>query len=155
MIRDALDEARAGLSRRRLPLGLNRLRFEVLPEGRGIPDELAGRDEVDDPREFIGCAERLDDDLRHRSQLFLKVAHRTVEVRPGAVHLVHETDPRDVVPVGLMPHGFGLRFDPLHAVEDHDRPIENPQRPFELRSEINMSGRVDEVDLAVPPVERR
>jgi hypothetical protein len=30
------------------------------------------------------------------------------------------------MPVGLTPHGLGLRFDPGYPIEHGDRPIEDP-----------------------------
>src|SRR5581483_10436805 len=79
------------------------------------------------------------------------------EIKVGAelVHLVDEADARDVVLGRLAPDGFGLGFHAFLAVEDRDRAVQDAQRAFDLGGEIDVAGRVDQVDrvalaVAVP-----
>ena len=80
---------------------------------------------------------------------------RAVEVRADAVHLVDERDARDVVLVGLAPDGLGLRLDAGDGVEHGDRAVEDAQRALDLDGEVDVAGRVDDVDAVVVPVAGR
>ena len=71
------------------------------------------------------------------------------EVGADAVHLVDEADAGDAVLVGLAPHRLGLRLDAGHGVEHGDRAVEHPQRPLDLDGEVDVAGRVDDVDPVV------
>ncbi len=73
------------------------------------------------------------------------------EVRAGAVHLVHEADPGDVVAVGLPPDGLGLRLDAGDRVEHGDGTVEDPERTLDLDREVHVAGRVDDVDPVALP----
>ena len=57
-----------------------------------------------------------------------------------------------VVLVGLAPHRLGLRLDTGDRVEHRDRAVEDAQRPLDLDGEVDVAGRVDDVDLAVVPL---
>ena len=73
------------------------------------------------------------------------------EVSADLVHLVAEHDARHVVTVALTPNRFGLRFDALVGVEHAYRAVEHAQRTLDLDGEIDVAGRVDDVQpLAVP-----
>ena len=77
---------------------------------------------------------------------------RALEVGAGAVHLVHEADPRDVVAVGLAPDGLGLRLDAGDRVEHGDGAVEDPERTLDLDREVDVAGRVDDVDPVALPL---
>ena len=74
------------------------------------------------------------------------------EVGARAVHLVHEADPRDLVAVGLAPDGLGLRLDAGDGVEHRDRAVEHAQRTLDLDGEVDVAGRVDDVDPVALPL---
>ena len=74
-----------------------------------------------------------------------------LEVGAQLVHLVDEADARDVVLVGLAPHGLGLGLHTLLAVEDRDGAVEHAQAPLDLHREVHVAGGVDNVDLVVVP----
>ena len=76
----------------------------------------------------------------------------TEEVGADAVHLVDVGDARDVVLVGLAPDGLGLGLDAADGAEEGDRAVEHAQAALDLRGEIHVSGRVDDVDAVVAPV---
>jgi len=67
------------------------------------------------------------------------------------VHLVAEDDARDLVLVALTPDRLGLRFDALIAVEHAHRPVEHAQAAFHFDGEIDVAGRVDDVEPLVLP----
>ena len=76
------------------------------------------------------------------------------EVGAEAVHLVDEAHAGDVVLVGLAPDRLGLGLDAGDAVEHGDGAVEHAQRALDLDGEVDVAGRVDDVDAVVVP-ERR
>jgi hypothetical protein len=76
------------------------------------------------------------------------VAH-AVRVRAGAVELVDERDPRDLVAPHLAVDGVTLRLHTGDAAQHHDRPVEDAQRALDLDREVDVSGGVDDVDVVL------
>ena len=74
-------------------------------------------------------------------------------IGPFAVHLINERDPRHMVLVGLVPDGLALGLDAFAGAEDHHAAVEHPQAPLHFGGEIDVAGRVDQVDLNVLPGE--
>ena len=74
-----------------------------------------------------------------------------VEIGPFAVHLVDEGDPRHVVLVGLVPDRLALGLDALARAEDHHRAVQDAQTSLHLGGEVDVAGRVDQVDGDVFP----
>ena len=89
-----------------------------------------------------------------RGETVLHHVDAAEEVGADAVHLVDEADARHVVLVGLAPHRLGLRLDAGDGVEHRDRAVEDAQRALDLDREVDVAGRVDDVDLAVAPLAR-
>ena len=79
-------------------------------------------------------------------------SHGGEEVGADAVHLVDEADAGDVVLVGLAPDGLGLGLDAGDGVEHGDGAVEDAQRALDLDGEVDVAGRVDDVDPVVVPV---
>ena len=79
---------------------------------------------------------------------------RGEEVGADAVHLVDEADAGHAVLVGLAPHRLGLGLDAGDAVEHGDGAVEHAQRALDLDGEVDVAGRVDDVDAVVVPVRR-
>src|SRR5690606_9070663 len=78
------------------------------------------------------------------------------EVGADAVHLVDEGDARNSVLVGLAPDGLGLGLDAGDRVEDGNGAVEDAQRTLDLNREVDVPGRVDDVDpMALPLAGRR
>ena len=98
----------------------------------------------------LGAHRELHDD-RGRVQAVANGTNREVEVGAHLVHLVDEADTRDVVLVGLTPHGLGLGLNALLAVEHGDGAVEDAQRALNLNGEVNVTGGVDDVDLVTVP----
>ena len=114
-----------------------------------LVDDGVHLDEVDDaPQVGLGPDRQLQ---RHRvgAQAVDHRADRHVVVRADAVHLVDERDARDVVLVGLAPDGLGLWLDAGDRVEERDRAVEHAQRALDLDGEVDVAGRVDDVDAVV------
>ncbi len=68
------------------------------------------------------------------------------EVGADAVHLVDEADAGNAVLVGLAPDGLGLGLDAGDGVEHGDRAVEHAQRALDFDGEVDVTGRVDDVD---------
>ena len=92
---------------------------------------------------------------RRQAQLALELLDHVGRVGPGAVHLVDERDSRNRVPLHLAVDGDRLRLHAGHGAEHQHGAVEHPERPLHLDGEINVPGRVDDVDLRVVPVDRR
>ncbi|CAB4719980.1 unannotated protein [freshwater metagenome] len=89
------------------------------------PHECLHRDEVDNALVVTFSTDRK---LQHRGVGFKTIfdgVESGVEVGAKTVHLVDETDSRNVVLIGLTPHRFGLRFHTSNSVEHCDGAIEH------------------------------
>mmetsp|Transcript_25409 Transcript_25409/g.43424 ORF Transcript_25409/g.43424 Transcript_25409/m.43424 type:complete len:875 (-) Transcript_25409:33-2657(-) len=74
------------------------------------------------------------------------VLRRLLELEEGAVELVDRDDGLDALAKGLAQHGLGLHAHALDAVDDHERAVGHAERGRHLGGEVNVTGRVDQVD---------
>ena len=117
-----------------------------------MPDERLHLEQVDDAGVVALGADRELHDGGGGLEAILDAVERLEEVRAEAVHLVDEADARDAVLVGLAPHGLGLRLDAGDTVEHGDRAVEDAQRTLDFDREVDVAGRVDDVDGVVVPL---
>ena len=117
-----------------------------------LVDDRLHLDEVDDPGEVLLGSDRELDGHRMGAQAVDHRLHAAVEVGADPVHLVDVGDARDAVLVGLAPHGLGLRLDAGDRVEQRDRAVEHAQRTLHLDREVDVAGRVDDVDPVALPL---
>ncbi len=117
-----------------------------------VPDERLHLEQVDDAGVVALGADRELHDGGGGLEAILDAVERLEEVRAEAVHLVDEADARDAVLVGLAPHGLGLRLDAGDAVEHGDRAVEHAERTLDFDGEVDVAGRVDDVDGVVVPL---
>src|SRR3954451_15758936 len=127
---------------------------ELLAELVLVHDRLHP-DKIDDPAELALRADRQLHRHGVRAEAVDHRLHGLVEVRADAVHLVDERDARDAVLVGLAPDRLGLRLDAGDRVEQRDGAVEHAQRPLDLDREVDVAGRVDDVDPVVAPLAGR
>ena len=113
----------------------------------GVEVEGPHLEEVDDALEVVAGADRDLHRDRVGAETLLDGLEAVVEVRAELVHLVDEAHSGDFVAVGLSPDGLGLGFDAFLAVEDRDRAVEHAERSFDFDGEVDVAGRVDQVDL--------
>ena len=73
-------------------------------------------------------------------------------VRAHAIHLVDVADAGHVVLVREAPVRLGLRLDAGDAIEYDDRAVEHAQAAVHFDREVDVSGRVDDVDLEAFPL---
>jgi hypothetical protein len=108
--------------------------------------------EVDDPLVLLFLAEReLDGDCLLGVEAVVHGLDGMEEVGPHPVHLVHEGDARDLVLVGLPPHGLRLGLHAGHRVEDRHRSVQHAERALHLGREVHVARGVDDVDAVVLP----
>ena len=112
-------------------------------------------DEVDDADELVFGADRQLDGDGIALKLGLDLRERFFEVGADAVHLVDEADARDAVLVGLTPHGFRLRLDAGDGIEHRAGAVEHAQRALDFDGEVDVAGRIDDVDAVIAPVAGR
>ena len=133
-------------------VGGDRLAADVLALLAVEVDRLAV-DQVDHAFEVRLGADR---DLQRdggQAELALELLDHVGRVRAGAVHLVDERDAGHVVPLHLAVDGDRLRLHARHGAEDQHRAVEDAERPLDLDGEVDVAGRVDDVDLLVAPVD--
>ena len=82
----------------------------------------------------------------------LDLLERALEVGADAVELIDEAHPRNFVLVGLAPDGFALGFNAFDRAEHDDGAIQDAEAALDLGREIDVAGRVDQVDRVVLPL---
>ena len=115
------------------------------------PPELPHCHEVDDALEAAFATYGKGDGDGLGAQLRAHLLEHSVEVRAHPVHLVDVGDARHMVAVGLVPDRLRLGLDAADRAEDRDRPVEYAQGALDLGREVDVAGRVDDVDLVLPP----
>jgi hypothetical protein len=116
-----------------------------------VPNHGLHAHEVDEPLEILLGTDRQLDGDRLGAQPRFDVVETFEEIGADLVHLVGEDDARNLVFVALAPDRLGLRLDALVGIEHADRAVEHAQRALHLDGEVDVAGRVDDVQpLAVP-----
>ncbi len=151
VVGELLEElAVRGLGRLAVLLGDVRV-LPVLPH-LAFPVVALHLHEVDDPVELgLGAPGELEDE-RVGAEAVDDHGDGALEVGARAVHLVHEADAGDVVAVRLAPDRLGLRLDAGDGVEDGDGAVEHAQGALHLDREVDVAGRVDDVDPVALPL---
>ncbi len=84
----------------------------------------------------------------------LELLERAEEVGALAVEHVHEQHPRDVELGRPRPQAARGDLDAHHRVDDEHGRLAHAQRAERVGDEARLAGRVEQVDLALPPLER-
>jgi hypothetical protein len=121
----------------------------VLTLRRIIEHVFTAPDDVDHAREQLALAQRVMNRECLRAQTVANHANYVHEVGADAVHLVDERHARHAIPVGLTPNGFRLRLDATHRAEYSHRAVEHAQRTLDFNREVDVSGRIDDVNAVV------
>ncbi|OAQ20167.1 Hemagglutinin 2 [Thermosulfurimonas dismutans] len=88
---------------------------------------------------------------RRSPEPLLDFIHHPLEIGPQPVHLVHKTDPRHPILIGLTPDSFRLGLYSTHSTEDHHRPIKDTKTTLDLNSKIHVPRSIDDVDTMILP----
>ena len=164
-------EVAAGVPAREQRVGLGRHRLDQLPpptlaalalrcgQGRARPRALVVAAEamdlavehVDDAFQGAAAAERVGQHHRPRAQAGAQLLEHARDVGAGAVGLVDEHQARHAVARRLAPHRLGLGLDAGDGAEHRHRPVEHAAAALHLGGEVDVAGRVDEVEVVVAP----
>ena len=106
-----------------------------------------------DPDAFLGRGE--DHLLAGDRQDVLELLDDDVGLGARQVDLVDDRDDREALAQGEVHVGQGLGLDPLGRVDDEDRPLAGLQRAADLVAEVDVAGRVDQVQPVGLAVLRR
>ena len=116
-----------------------------------LPDNRLHVDQVDDALELVFLADgKLNRDGLGTEALADGI-DGMLEIGTHLVNLVDETNSRDAVLIGLAPDFFRLRLHAVHRVKHRDRAVEHAQRTFDFRREIDVAGRINNIDANVAP----
>lgn len=69
-----------------------------------------------------------------------------LELEKGTIDLVDNQDGLDTLSKGLAKHSLSLHRDTFNGVDDDESTISNTESSSDFRGEVNVSGRVDQVD---------
>merc|ERR1719400_1013543 len=69
-----------------------------------------------------------------------------LQLKESTVHLVHEEDGADTLGNGLPEHSLGLNADTRHTINNHKSSVSHTQSCGNLGGEVNVTGRVDQVN---------
>src|SRR5947209_1451754 len=110
-------------------------------------------EEVDDARELVFGPDRKLDRNAAVGELGARGFEDAVEVGALAVEHVDEDDARELVLLGALPDAARVDLHPHDAAEHDDDALDDSQRRVRVGLEAGVAGSVDEVDLAVVPLE--
>ena len=77
---------------------------------------------------------------------------RPIEAGVLTIEAVHNNQPADPAALRQRPGHFGLYLDAGHWIHDHDGALCRAQGRDHLADKIWIAGRVDQVDLVIPPL---
>ncbi len=118
----------------------------------GILGPAGRRDPVDDRLEDLldpdaGLAAGEDGLLGGNGENVLELARAKLEIRTGQVDLVDHRDDLELLGESQVGIGHGLRLNPLRGVNQQQRALARGQAARDLVGEVDVAGRVHEVEL--------
>ena len=109
--------------------------------------------DVDLAFELIFFAERKQNRPGVCAEFLAHAIDRHLKVSADAIHFVDERDARDIVFRRLPPNRFRLRLHAGDGIEYGNRAIEHAERTFYLSGEIDVAGRINDIDALLDPLE--
>ena len=109
------------------------------------------RDEIDNALEVRFLADGQLHEHGVASELGAELLDHLLRIGAGAVHLVDERQPRHVVAPHLPIDGERLRLYAADGAKHEDRAVEHAEAAFHFDGEIDVAGRVDEIDRGIAP----
>jgi len=101
----------------------------------------------------IPCSDGQGNDDRFGAEPIFDLIESAVKVGSFSIHFVDEGDSWNVIFIRLPPDGFALGFDSFSGREDNDSAVEYAQGAFDFGCEVDVTGRVDEVERMFLPIE--
>mmetsp|Transcript_10545 Transcript_10545/g.29798 ORF Transcript_10545/g.29798 Transcript_10545/m.29798 type:complete len:859 (+) Transcript_10545:55-2631(+) len=90
--------------------------------------------------------------LDHAQEVGVRLLSLKHELQEAPVHLVDGQHRANPLTQRLPQHGLGLHADSLHAVHHNQSSVGDTQGRSHLGTEVNVTGRVDQVDKEIVPV---
>ena len=109
--------------------------------------------QIDDAGQLMLVADRQMDGDAAVGELATECLERAKEIRALAIEHVHEDDAGELELLGALPDAARVHLDAHHAARDDDRALDDPEGRRGVRLEARVAGRIDEVDLALLPVQ--
>jgi hypothetical protein len=128
--------------------------FELRAQRVVIEDGGAHAHQIDHAAMLVFLPDRPLDRHRRRAEPLAHGVEVHLKIGAHLVHLVDERDARHLVTIGLPPHGLALRLHAVTAIEYGDRAVEHAQAALDLDREIDVAGRIDDVDAMLLAFER-
>jgi hypothetical protein len=117
----------------------------------GVERPRRAPQDVDHARHHAALVDRILDGHRMRREPLAHALRGREHVGPDAVALVDEHDARHAVALHLAPDRLRLRLDPGHRVDHEHGSVEHAHAALDLEREVDVAGRVDQVELRVLP----
>ena len=89
------------------------------------------------------------------TQLGAQLLDRLLGIGADAVHLVDECQPGDVIAAHLAVDRQRLGLHAGHGAEHQHGPVQHAEAPLHFDGEIDVAGRVDQVDRGIAPLDLR
>jgi hypothetical protein len=86
------------------------------------------------------------DGLDDTGEILVQVLLGELQLEEGTVDLVDDDDGLDTLTKSLSQHGLGLHTHTFDGVDDDEGAVGDTQRSGDFGGEINVTGRVDQVD---------
>jgi hypothetical protein len=154
IVREERDRIEHGLARGlglALQLGGDRVLADLFAVVALEVDRLH-RDQVD---HALVLALQTDRELHEHGvvlELFAELFHHALGVCARAIELVDEGEARDLVAPHLAVDGHRLGLHTRHAAQHQDGAVEHAQRALHLDREVDVTRRVDDVDVVLVPL---
>ena len=107
--------------------------------------------QIDDTAEGVFFSDRQLNSDRISLQTIFHHLDSISEISSDNIHLVDESNTRNIVNIGLTPYIFGLGLNAAAGTEYGYRTVQNTQRTLNLNGEINVAGSIDNVDTVALP----
>ena len=108
-------------------------------------------EQIDDAAEIVAGTNRNFDRNHFRRECRLDLLVHALEVRVLLVHHRHKKKSGNPARFAVLPDFLRANFDPGRCAEDNYSAVGNPRRGERVTSEVQVSGRVQQIDLAVLP----
>ena len=88
------------------------------------------------------------------AELAAELLNHLLGVAARTVHLVDERQPGNAIAPHLAIDGQRLGLHPTYGAKDENRPVQDAEAPLDFHGEVDVPGRVDQVDVVTVPLDR-
>ena len=110
------------------------------------------RDQVDHSLEIVLFADRPLHEDGIAAHLFADLLDDASVVGAGAIHFVDKRQTRHVIALHLPVNGQRLRLYAADSAQNEDRSVQHAETALDFNGEVDVAGRVDQVDHHVVPL---